>query len=190
MSQLPGVANAVLDDRKITQYLLNTVHPTGASKAKFFISFGFSPGNWAELKSALLHHPENNPVTSQVSSPFGQKFEVSCSLVAPDGRNPLHHLSMDHRASRPQSEVRHRVSEPLSEQADTAPPGPEDRAWHRSQSRRGFEVTGVDASARQIERAVQRAPSSIHPSRHDNHRGPSLRFRCSGRILFNNPYSA
>jgi hypothetical protein len=44
MSQLPGVANAILDDRKITQYLLSTVHATGASKAKFFISFGFPPG--------------------------------------------------------------------------------------------------------------------------------------------------
>jgi Domain of unknown function (DUF6883) len=88
MNQLPRVANAILDDRKITQYLLSTTHPTGASKAKFFISFGFSPGNWAELKSALLHHPQNNPVTNQVISPFGQKFEVSCSLVAPDGRNP------------------------------------------------------------------------------------------------------
>ena len=43
MSQLPRVANAILDNRKITQYLLSTVHPTGASKAKFFISFGFSP---------------------------------------------------------------------------------------------------------------------------------------------------
>ena len=88
MSQLPGAANAVLDDRKITQYLLNTVHPSGATKAKFFMSLGFSLAHWAELKSALLKHPQNNPVTSQTSSPFGQKFEVSCSLVAPDGRNP------------------------------------------------------------------------------------------------------
>jgi|HubBroStandDraft_6_1064221.scaffolds.fasta_scaffold172959_5 hypothetical protein len=88
MSQLPRVANAILDDRKITQYLLSTVHPTGASKAKFFISFGFSPGNWTELKSALLNHARNNPVTNQAGNPFGQKFEVSCSLVTPDGRNP------------------------------------------------------------------------------------------------------
>ena len=42
MSQLPRVANAILENRKITQYLLSTVHPTGASKAKFFMSFGFS----------------------------------------------------------------------------------------------------------------------------------------------------
>ena len=88
MSQLPRVANAILDDRKITHHLLRTVHPTGPSKAKFFMPFGFSPGNWAELKSALLNHPQNNPVTSQTSNPFGQKFEVNCSLVAPDGRNP------------------------------------------------------------------------------------------------------
>jgi uncharacterized protein DUF6883 len=88
MSQLPRVANAILDDRKITQYLLSTVHPIGASKAKFFMSFGFSPANWAELKRALLNHPLNNPVTDQTSNPFGQKFEVSCSLIAADGRNP------------------------------------------------------------------------------------------------------
>jgi hypothetical protein len=88
MSQLPRVANAILEDRKITQYLLNTVHPIGAAKAQFFMSFGFSPANWAELKSALLQHPQKNPVSSQSSNPFGQKFEVSCSLVAPDGRNP------------------------------------------------------------------------------------------------------
>ena len=88
MSQLPGVANAILDDRKITQYLLNTVHPTGASKAKFFMTFGFSPVNWAVLKSALLNHAHSTPVTDQASNPFGQKFEVSCSLVTLDGRNP------------------------------------------------------------------------------------------------------
>jgi hypothetical protein len=88
MSQLPGVANAILDDRKVIHYLLDAIHPAGASKAKFFISFGFSPRNWAELKSALLNHPRSNPVTNQASNPFGQKFEVSCSLVTPDGRNP------------------------------------------------------------------------------------------------------
>ena len=88
MNQLPRVVNAILDERKITQYLLSTVHPTGASKAKFFMSFGFSSGNWAELKRALLNHPLTNPATSQESNLFGQKFEVRCALVTPDGRNP------------------------------------------------------------------------------------------------------
>lgn len=88
MSQLPRVANAILDDRKITQYLLDADHPTGAAKANFFLSFGFSRGNWLELKRALLSHPQNNQVTGEGSNPFGQKFEVSCSLATRDGRNP------------------------------------------------------------------------------------------------------
>ena len=88
MSQLPRVANATLADAKITQYLLNPAHPTGAAKARFFVLFGFSPANWAELKKALLEHPLSNPVTDQRSRPFGELFEVSCALVTPDGRNP------------------------------------------------------------------------------------------------------
>ncbi|HKM98886.1 MAG TPA: hypothetical protein VJX23_00115 [Candidatus Binataceae bacterium] len=95
MSQLPRVANAILDDRKITRYLLNTIHPTGAAKAKFFMSFGFSPPHWAELKSALLNHPQNNSVTSQSSNPFGQ---VRGQLLARSAGWPklLHHFGMDH----------------------------------------------------------------------------------------------
>jgi hypothetical protein len=88
MSQLPRAALATLADAKITQYLLNSAHPDGAAKAIFFRSFGFSSANWSELKQALLDHPLQNPVTNQTSNPFGQKFEVSCSLMTPDGRNP------------------------------------------------------------------------------------------------------
>jgi hypothetical protein len=49
MNQLPNVANATLDDDKITKYLLNLSHPHGASKAKFFMSLGFSQANWIEI---------------------------------------------------------------------------------------------------------------------------------------------
>src|SRR5258705_11939134 len=102
MSRLLRVANAILDDRRINQYLLSTVHPTGASKAKFFMSFGFSLGNWAELKSALLNHPLNNPVTSQTSNQSVWSKVRGQLLARSAGRpKPLHHLGMDHRAARP-----------------------------------------------------------------------------------------
>jgi hypothetical protein len=35
MSQLPAAGNAVIDDRKITEYLLCRTHPQGAGKANF-----------------------------------------------------------------------------------------------------------------------------------------------------------
>lgn len=88
MSQLPRAAHATLADAKITQYLLNPAHPRGAAKARFFAAFGFSLANWAELKRALLNHPRQNPATDRASSSQGEKFEVSCALVTPDGRNP------------------------------------------------------------------------------------------------------
>jgi hypothetical protein len=88
MSQLPRAAYATLADAKIRRYLLNTAHPTGAAKARFFVLFGFSPANWPELKKGLLDHPLQDPVTDRRRSPFGELFEVSCALATPDARNP------------------------------------------------------------------------------------------------------
>jgi Domain of unknown function (DUF6883) len=151
MSQLPGVVNAVLDDRKITQYLLNTVHPTGASKTKFFMSFGFSPGNRAELKSALLDHPQNNPVTSQTSNPL---VKVRGQLLARGaGRpKPLHYLAMDHRAARPRSEVHHRLFKPLSGRAPAA--RSEGRALNRNEERTHIQPPFVSAAVKSSMREV------------------------------------
>ena len=88
MAQLPGFANAVVADAKITDYLLNDAHPNNGGKAKFFMAFGFTPANWQELKNALLDHPRNNPYVSTTTTAYGEKYEVQCSLLTPDTRNP------------------------------------------------------------------------------------------------------
>jgi uncharacterized protein DUF6883 len=62
VAQLPNVGNAVLDDAKITGYLLNDVHPLNQRKAKFFMLFGFMLANWQELRKTLPDHPHNNAV--------------------------------------------------------------------------------------------------------------------------------
>src|SRR5438552_4701525 len=61
MSLLPNAANATLNDQKITQYLLDSSHPVGAGKAKFFMARGFTQANWVDLKRALLDHPLSRP---------------------------------------------------------------------------------------------------------------------------------
>ena len=89
MSQLPRAANAIVDDAKIINYLLNPAHsPQAAGKAKFFAACGFAVANWGGLKQALLGHPLVNAVSANETTPFGEKFEVTCSLETPDGRNP------------------------------------------------------------------------------------------------------
>jgi hypothetical protein len=88
LAQLPNVANAVLDDAKITGYLLNDGHPQNHGKAKFFMLFGFTLANWQELRKALLDHPHNNSVVNQTTFRYGEMYEIGCSIASPDRRNP------------------------------------------------------------------------------------------------------
>jgi hypothetical protein len=89
MTQRPGASNAVVNDAKITDCLLDPTHSiSAAGKANFFLGRGFSQRDWQVLKRALLDHAQNNPVTDSVVARFGETYEVGCSLVTPDGRNP------------------------------------------------------------------------------------------------------
>jgi hypothetical protein len=60
---LPNAHLALVEREKITEYLLNTEHFYGASKARFFHHFGFSLTDWEALANALREH--------------GQLYEVS-----------------------------------------------------------------------------------------------------------------
>ena len=89
MSQLPNAAGAKVPNEKITRYLLDPSHSAqAAAKAQFFVGHGFSQSRWLDLQRALLDHPRANPVMARVTTPFGEKYEVSCTLATPDGRNP------------------------------------------------------------------------------------------------------
>ena len=88
MSKVPNIGNVTLDDQKITKYLLDDTYPRNQGKAKFFNSFGFTQTNWQDLRKALLDHPHNNAVVFQITFRYGEIYEVSRSLVSPDGRNP------------------------------------------------------------------------------------------------------
>jgi hypothetical protein len=88
MSILPQAANATLDDRKITHYLMDLTNPSGVGKPKFFMARGFTRSNWVQLKRALLEHPHRNQVSDQKTNRHGEKYKVRCSLLNPDNTNP------------------------------------------------------------------------------------------------------
>lgn len=52
--RLPFAARALVEERKIVEYLLNREHPVGASKTKFFLSCGFSLAEWVTLRQSLV----------------------------------------------------------------------------------------------------------------------------------------
>lgn len=86
--RLPNAEHAIIEDSKITQYLLSSTHPRGAAKAAFFESFGFRLDAWQLLATALFDHAQSHEASHTASTHFGEAFEVNGRLVSPDGRNP------------------------------------------------------------------------------------------------------
>jgi hypothetical protein len=88
-TRLPNRAQAKVEKSKIYDYLLNTEHPLGHSKAEFFLRFGFNRKNWKVLGHALRAHALAHPVVSMVETTRGRQFVIDGSLQCPDGRYPL-----------------------------------------------------------------------------------------------------
>ena len=88
MSHLPERENLHIEERKVTKYLLNLDHAEGGSKARFFLSRGFSSDYWKVLAKALRDHGATQPVTGEEPTRHGIKYVVECQIVSPDGKKP------------------------------------------------------------------------------------------------------
>ncbi len=86
--KLPNYEQAIVPQAKITEYLLSLSHEDGRSKARFFLSFGFSLERWQTLAGALLAHAANYEVAKIEPSPFGLRYVIEGIISAPDGRTP------------------------------------------------------------------------------------------------------
>jgi hypothetical protein len=83
----PNADHAVISAEKIRDYLLNTSHPIGGSKAVWFASLGCTLGNWQDLTDDLLQVAQTSEDFIAKSSPFGVKYEVSGALGCPGHRS-------------------------------------------------------------------------------------------------------
>ena len=86
--KLPNGHLAIVEREKITDYLLNPEHRFGASKARFFVEFGFTPGAWEVLAVEFRAHVQVHEVARWRETGFGPRYEVEGEMAAPDGRRP------------------------------------------------------------------------------------------------------
>jgi len=86
--KLPNADKLVVERDKIADYLLNSGHRYGASKARFFSGFGFQMERWEQLAQALRHHGQTHEVKRTQETGFGPRYQVEGPLHAPDGRSP------------------------------------------------------------------------------------------------------
>jgi hypothetical protein len=49
--RLPNAEKAVIERRKLTEYLLSETHPAGRFKAQFFKNLGSSEPMWSNLRN-------------------------------------------------------------------------------------------------------------------------------------------
>lgn len=85
---LPNAEKAVIDDRKITDYLLSDGHPAGRIKAAYFKQFEFSQASWRTLRDALLRHAAAGDKITVEETKYGKKYIVEGLLTCPDLRKP------------------------------------------------------------------------------------------------------
>ena len=86
--KLPNAERAVVEERKITEYLLSFTSPDGRTKAEFFTRFGFQSDEWEVFAEMLRSHCLEHEVYEFSETGRGVKYVIIGTVRTPDGRNP------------------------------------------------------------------------------------------------------
>lgn len=86
MMRLPNGEQAIIEDRKLRDYVLNLNHPVGRHHAAQFRELlGIESRDLELLKAALAHAATTGTVSRRVTTPHGVKFEMSIDVAGPLG---------------------------------------------------------------------------------------------------------
>ena|SRR5438270_670492 len=86
-AKLPNPHLAVVDHRKVVDYLLNPGHPDNGGKSRFFELLGYLRSDTAPLVAALKSVAEAGDVVERLESVHGQKYVVDGVLMSHTGQN-------------------------------------------------------------------------------------------------------
>ena len=114
--KLPNFESALVQEGKITGYLLSTTHRDGRHKAAFFLGFGFATGDWQTLAKALLSHASEHEVAKAESTPFGTRYVVEGTISNTERQDTKHPFGVVRREQRGYTAIRHCVSARRSRQ--------------------------------------------------------------------------
>lgn len=83
--KLPRAEEAVIDPRKLKDYVLSAEHPVGRYKAAFFIALGSSADEWERLEVELRELALHAAAALGERTSFGQKYRVRGRIEGPGG---------------------------------------------------------------------------------------------------------
>jgi len=83
---LPGAAHAIIDQGKLTQYVLNPEHDKGADKARLINELlEITADDWRYLAAQIQHGLLNAPVHRVRSETWGVKYHADIAVVGKNG---------------------------------------------------------------------------------------------------------
>lgn len=85
--KLPNGDKAIVDGRKVREYLLSPSHPVGRFKSRFFVGLGFGPEHWRELAAGLRQLAGRDEAQVAEVTEYGRKYLVIGALTGPAGRS-------------------------------------------------------------------------------------------------------
>ena len=84
--KIPNADRAIVGQDKLCDYLLNTGHKRGGSKAKLLVAMGYRPDDWQRLEADLRAQHLTVEVDCVVDTDYGPRYEIVAPLVGPAGR--------------------------------------------------------------------------------------------------------
>ena len=78
----------VVEENKVTKYLLAPEHEKGGPKARFFLRFKFDRDHPDILIDALISHWYAHPIHRTVMTDRGPAVTKKCAISTLDGRDP------------------------------------------------------------------------------------------------------
>ena len=83
--RIPNHQKAIVEERKVRDYLLSGSHPVGRFKARLFAALGFNSENWSALQSELRQVVARGEAQLVQESMFGRKYLVLGTVTGPNG---------------------------------------------------------------------------------------------------------
>ncbi len=83
---IPNSYRSITARSKLTEYLLNTEHKRGGTKAKLLLQFDYSPNHWEQLELDIRKFHLTVDVNLIKETAYGSRYEVSANLLTPINR--------------------------------------------------------------------------------------------------------
>ncbi len=84
--KLPNPEKAVIAREKIIDYLLNTKHIRGGTKARLLVQFGYRADKWQQLEFDIRRYLVNADVETVKQGSYGMRYEIRAPMQTPSGR--------------------------------------------------------------------------------------------------------